>query len=77
MEGARYTPVVETETNIFGMPIHNKPPWIVNEAGEALGDRLDEDSPYFKGSEKNANRKANPSISITKSFLTWMNKEAP
>ena len=77
LEGSRYTPVVETETNIFGMPIHNKPPWIVNEAGEALGDRLDEDSPYFKGSEKNANRKANPSISITKSFLTWMNKEAP
>ena len=77
LEGSRYTPVVEIETNVFGMPIHNKPPWIVNEAGEALGDRLDEDSPYFKGSEKNANRKKNPSISITKSFLTWMDKEVP
>jgi len=77
LEGSRYTPVVEIETDIFGMPIHNKPPWIVNEAGEALGDRLDEDSPNFKGSEKNANRKKNPSISITKSFLTWMDEETP
>ena len=47
-EGMRYTPVVEIETDDFGYPINNRPPWLVNEAGEALGDRLDENSPEFK-----------------------------
>ena len=74
-EGMRYTPVVEIETDDFGHPINNKPPWLVNEAGEHLGNRLDEDSPEFKHSEKNASRKKNPSISITKSFLEWVTKE--
>ena len=74
-EGMRYTPVVEIETDDFGHPINNKPPWQVNEAGEHLGNRLDEDSPEFKHSEKNASRKKNPSISITKSFLEWVTKE--
>ena len=41
-DGMRYTPVIETETDEHGMPIHPKPPWYVNEAGQHLGDRLDE-----------------------------------
>ena len=41
-EGMRYTPVVEYETDADGMPIHMKPPWSVNEAGQTLGERLDD-----------------------------------
>ena len=52
IESMRYVPVVETETDDDGIPIHNLPPWVVNEAGEALGDRLDEDSPGYKKSDK-------------------------
>ena len=40
-EEGRYIPVVEVETDDDGTPIHNLPPWVVNEAGEALGNRLD------------------------------------
>ena len=42
-DGMRYTPVIETDTDEHGRPIHVKPPWTVNEAGQNLGDRLDED----------------------------------
>ena len=49
-EAMRYTPVIETETDDFGIPIHLKPPWIVNEAGEHLGRKLDEDAPTYKDS---------------------------
>ena len=59
-EGMRYTPVVEVETDMFGIPIHHKPPWVTNEAGEHLGERLNEDSPGYS--------------KLTKSFLDWMNK---
>ena len=44
-EAARYVPVIETETNDWGMPIHRKPPWTVNEAGQELGEKHTEDSP--------------------------------
>ena len=44
-ESMRYVPVVEVETDEDGKIIHNLPPWVVNEAGEALGDRLDDDAP--------------------------------
>ena len=37
-EAARYVPVIETETDDFGIPIHLKPPWTVNEAGQHLGE---------------------------------------
>ena len=53
----RYVPVVEVETDEDGKPIHNLPPWVVNEAGEMLGDRLDEDAPTYKNSAKAKNRK--------------------
>ena len=49
-EAMRYTPVVETETDDFGIPIKLKPPWVVNEAGEHLGRKLDEDVPTYKDS---------------------------
>ena len=82
LEGMRYTPVVEVETNDWGIPIHYKPPWTVNEAGQELGDRLNEDSPdYSKSAAAKAKKAAkesdhpwySPEISITKQFLNYMN----
>jgi len=61
-ESQRYNPVVETETNDKGVPIHIKPPWVVNEAGQDLGDKLDEDSPEYHKSDKAKNRKKAKSI---------------
>ena len=49
-ESMRYTPVVETDTDDFGIPIHMKPPWVVNEAGEHLGKKLDADASTYDSS---------------------------
>ena len=46
-EAMRYTPVIETDTDDFGIPIHMKPPWTVNEAGSHLGKKLDADAPTY------------------------------
>jgi len=46
-EAMRYTPVIETETDDFGIPVHMKPPWIVNESGSHLGTKLDADAPTY------------------------------
>ena len=35
--------VVETETDDDGKPINIIPPWVVNEAGQDLADKLDND----------------------------------
>ena len=43
-EAARYVPVYETETNDWGCPMHVKPPWTVNEAGQQLGETHVEDA---------------------------------
>jgi hypothetical protein len=81
LEGMRYTPVVEVETNDWGIPINHKPPWTVNEAGQDLGDKLDEDSPDYSMSAAAKAKKAaedsdhpwySPEISITKQFLNYM-----
>ena len=58
-EAARYIPVVETETNDWGVPMHNKPPWVVNEAGQELGLSHVDDALH----------------NLTKTFLTWMEKQ--
>ena len=50
LDSMRYIPVVETETDDDGVPINIIPPWVVNEAGQDLGDKLDEDAPTFKKS---------------------------
>jgi len=72
-ETMRYVPVVETETDDDGIPIHNLPPWVVNEAGEALGDRLDEDAPdYDKSDKAKARQKAG---SAQKMFYDFMGIE--
>jgi hypothetical protein len=79
-EGGRYTPVVEVETNDWGIPINHKPPWIVNEAGQELGNRLDEDSPDYSESAAGKAKKAadeaghpwySPEISVVKQFLNY------
>ena len=38
-EWNRYIPVAETEVDAEGKIIHQRPPWVVNEAGEDLGTR--------------------------------------
>jgi len=68
LEGGRYTPVVEVETNDWGMPINLRPPWIVNEAGQELGNKLDEDSPDYSTSSAAKAKKT----SITKQFFNYM-----
>ena len=44
LDTMRYIPVVETETDDDGKPINIIPPWVVNEAGQDLGDKLDNDT---------------------------------
>ena len=81
VEGARYTPVVEIETNDWGMPINHRPPWVVNEAGQELGNRLDEDSPDYSSSPAGKAKKAadaaghpwySPEIPVAKQFFNYM-----
>jgi HK97 family phage prohead protease len=84
-EAMRYTPVIETETNAFGMPIHKKPPWVVNESGSNLGKRLDADAPTYDASlahRANEDLKSNQhpwysteikvEFPIRKSFTKWL-----
>jgi hypothetical protein len=79
----RYTPVVEIETDYWGVPINYRPPWTVNEAGQDLGDKLDEDSPEYAESaaakakaRKAADASGNPwfevPLNITKQFLDYV-----
>jgi len=70
VDAMRYTPTVEGETDEKGNVINPRPPGQVNEAGQHLGDRLDEDAPSFKTSDKNKARKRNGTISVTK-FLDF------
>ena len=73
-ESMRYTPVVETTTDDFGVPRKLKPPWVVNEAGEHLGSRLDEDAPTYKAMVPPSQAVSN-TVTITKTFFDWMSKE--
>ena len=61
-ESARYNPVIETETDEDGAPINIRPPWVVNEAGQDLGEKLDEDSPDYHQSAKAKNRKSGEAV---------------
>ena len=61
-ESARYNPVIETETDDDGKPIKIRPPWVVNEAGQDLGEKLDEDSPDYHQSAKAKNRKSGDAV---------------
>ena len=67
----RYTPTVEGETDEKGNVINPRQPGQVNEAGQHLGDRLDEAAPSFHMSDKNKARKRNGTISVTKTFLDF------
>ena len=51
-DGMRYTPVIETETDENGIPINFKPPWVVNESGQDLGNRLDDDLSTYNSLNK-------------------------
>ena len=70
MRAMRYTPTVYGETDEKGNVINPRPPGQVNEAGQHLGDRLDESAPSFHMSDKNKARKRKGTISITK-FLDF------
>ena len=61
-ESARYTPVIETETDDDGIPRNIVGPWVVNEAGQDLGEKLDEDAPSYNQSEKAKNRKSGDAV---------------
>ena len=61
-ESSRYTPVVETETDDKGIPKNLVAPWTVNEAGQELGEKLDEDSPDYHLSDKAKNRKSGDAV---------------
>ena len=85
-EGMRYTPVIETETDDYGIPMKIKPPRIVNEAGQNLGNRHDEDAPTYGKSvagkaaaaaKESGHPWYSPEVPITKSneFFTWIRKE--
>lgn len=76
LESMRYVPVVEVETNDKGVPIHNRPPWVVNEAGQELGERLDhvKDPATTAGGDKTT-KKTWPERTIVKAFLEWMHDE--
>ena len=65
-EAARYVPVIETETNDWGCPIHLQPPWTVNEAGQHLGESHVADALH---SEDLAGR-------MVKEFFTWMDNQS-
>jgi len=84
-EAMRYTPVIETETDDFGIPVHMKPPWTVNEAGSHLGTKLDADAPTYDTSlaakaHKDLQTNMHPWFSteikvafpIRKSFSNWL-----
>jgi len=66
----RYTPTVYGQTDEKGNVINPRPPGQVNEAGQHLGDRLDESAPSFHMSDKNKARKGKGTISVTK-FLDF------
>ena len=68
-EANRYVPVIETETDDKGIPINNKGPWVVNEAGNDIGESHDEDAPSFSTSEKARNREGEKTASVSKSYL--------
>ena len=85
-EGMRYSPVIETETDGQGLPIHIRPPWVVNESGQNLGNRHNEDAAgYYESLTAQAQKAAkdaghpwySPEIEVkkTKDFFTWMSKE--
>ena len=66
---------------MIGVSLLIKPPWIVNEAGQELGNRLDEDSPDYSKSVASKAKKAadeaghswySPEITVTKQFLNYM-----
>ena len=84
-EAMRYTPVVEVETDDFGIPINMKPPWTVNEAGSHLGKKLDADAPSYDSSlaaKAHSDLKTNMhpwysnaidvEFPVRKSFSKWM-----
>ena len=71
-EAGRYVPVIETETNDKGIPINNKGPWVVNEAGQDAGGINDEDAPNYSASEKAKNTAGEHNKPLKKSWNTRM-----
>tara|TARA_R100000152_G_C6768927_1_gene194567 strand:- start:213 stop:1526 length:1314 start_codon:yes stop_codon:yes gene_type:complete len=70
-ETLRYATVIHGKQSKDGKNIVSYKPGIVNQAGEMLGDKHDEDAPTFKTSDKNKSRQKTKTISITKTFLDF------
>ena len=80
-ENARYTPVIEEDPSLFA---HRRPPWVVNEAGQNLGERFYDDAlttPQLgaftkRGVAEGANSTETPvsQLNTTKTFNTVLTK---
>ena len=65
----RYQRYSEMETDEQGKIMHNKPPWVVNEASEMIAEINDEDAPTYKKSDKARNRAGKDTASVTKALF--------
>ena len=65
----RYQRYAEMETDEQGKIMHNKPPWVVNEASEMIAEINDEDAPTYKKSDKAQNRAGKNTASLTKTLF--------
>ena len=65
----RYQRYSESETDEQGKIMHNKPPWVVNEASEMIAEINDEDAPTYKKSDKARNRAGKDTASVTKALF--------
>ena len=65
----RYQRFAEMETDEQGKIMHNKPPWVVNEASEMIAEINDEDAPTYKKSDKARNRAGKDTASVTKALF--------
>ena len=70
----RYQRYAEMETDEQGKIMHNKPPWVVNEASEMIAEINDEDAPTYKKSDKAQNRAGKNTASLTKDWNPFKRK---
>ena len=70
----RYQRYAEMETDEQGKIMHNKPPWVVNEASEMIAEINDEDAPTYKKSDKARNRAGKNTASLTKDWNPFKRK---
>jgi len=73
LEGARYQKYAEIETDVKGKVIHNRPPWIVNEASEMLYEVPDDDAPSYKKYADKAKNTEGEDVKMKKALNKQLN----